>query len=60
MDTTIQTRIDSIKALLDTSETNYQHAMASGDWDACTLYKSEVAKYRKAIGSLVKQKLGMR
>lgn len=52
-----QSQIDDIKALLSEAETNYQHAMAAGDWAACAIHKNDVAKYRRAIGQLVKQKL---
>lgn len=53
----IQNQIDDIKCLLDQAETSYQHAMAAGNWDACAAHKRDVAKYRRAIGQLVKQKL---
>jgi hypothetical protein len=53
----IQSQIDDIKALLSEAETNYQHAMAAGDWTACAAHKNDVAKYRRVIGQLVKQKL---
>ena len=60
MTSSIQTRIDNIKGLLDTAETNYQHAMAAGDWEACSTYKAEVAKYRNSIGKMIRQKLNIR
>ncbi len=60
MTTSIQDRIDNIKGLLDTAETNYAHALAAGEWEACSTYKSEVCKYRSAIGKMIKQKMGLR
>ena len=54
---TIQDQIDIIKFKLDEAETLYQHAMARGDWEACTDYKGQVAKYRNQVGKLIRQKL---
>ena len=54
---TIQDQIDIIKFKLDEAETLYQHAMARGDWEACTEYKGQVAKYRNQVGKLIRQKL---
>ena len=60
MTSSIQTRIDHIKALLETAETNYSHAIASADWAACSFHKAEVAKYRSSIGKMIRQKLNIR
>lgn len=56
----IQNQINSIKALLNQAETDYQHSMAAGDWEACALHKNRVSSYRRAIGKLVKQKLAQK
>jgi hypothetical protein len=57
---TAQDHIDRIKPLLVDAENAYAFALAAGDFDACSRHKTEVAKYRNAIGKLVKQKLAAR
>jgi hypothetical protein len=53
----IQNQINGVKTLLDQAETDYQHSMAAGNWEACALHKNRVSSYRREIGKLVKQKL---
>ena len=55
-----QAQIDQIKPLLEGAETAYSFALAAGDFVACSRHKNAVAKYRSAIGKLVKQKLATR
>jgi len=55
----IQQRIDQIKPLLEEAEDRYAHAFASGDMDAIPATKAEVAKYRRMIGALIKDKLAL-
>ena len=54
---TIQEQIDVIKFKLDEAETLYSHALARGDWQACTDYKGQVAKHRREVAKLIRQKL---
>lgn len=56
---TIQQQIDDLKPILDMVETEYQHAMATGDWVACTAARGKVNKVRNRIAKLIKQKMGM-
>jgi hypothetical protein len=53
----IQNQINGVKTLLDQAETDYQHSMAAGDWEAFAFHKRRVSSYRQVIGKLVKQKL---
>ena len=50
-------KLDHYKAQLAQAETEYAHAIARGDWADCSHYKGMVAKYRKVIGNLIKQRM---
>lgn len=56
----IQDQINNIKCLLEEAELAYNYAFARGDWEECARQKGAVARYRSAIGRLVKQKLAAR
>jgi hypothetical protein len=56
----IQACIDSMKIQLEEHETSYCHALAVGDWQACSFHKGRVTSLRAGIGRLVKQKLAAR
>lgn len=56
---TLTTKLEATKALLTESETQYQLAFAAGDFDACAFHKRQVAKYRNAVGRIIKQRMGM-
>ena len=50
-------QLDDLKALLCEAETDYSHAFARGDWEACSFHKAKVAKLRGQIGRIIKQNL---
>lgn len=56
----IQDRIESLKPLLAAAQDGYVHAIAAGDWEACSKHKNDVARYQRQIGQLIKQKLAAR
>ena len=56
----MEDQLEQIKALLSDAETAYQHAFASGDWEAMTAHRRDVMKYRSTVGKLVKERLAQR
>lgn len=56
----IQAQINNLKCLLEEAQLEYHHALARGDWEACSRCKARVASCHSAIGRLVKQKLAIR
>ena len=50
-------KLDHYKLQLSHAETEYAHCIANGDWDECSHAKAMVAKYRKVIGQLIKQRM---
>ena len=50
-------QLNDLKVLLSDAETDYSHAMARGDWEACSFHKAKVAKLRGQIGRIIKQNL---
>jgi hypothetical protein len=57
--TTITDQLHHIKQLISEQETAYQHHFAAGRLDDMMQSKRELAKYRKAFGKLLKEKMGM-
>ena len=51
--------LNALKALLADAETDYQHALARGDWDAMAPAKAKVAKLRRRIGKLIKARMAL-
>ena len=56
---TTDERLAHYKAQLAQAETEYSHCIARGDWDECSHYKNMVAKYRRVIGQLIKQRMAL-
>ena len=55
----IEDQISLLKTLLASAEDDYSHAIARGDWDACSTAKAQVAKYRNRIGKAIKQRMAL-
>ena len=52
-----QESLSSVKELLFAAEDDYAHGVAAGDWVKVTDAKQRIAKYRRVVGWLVKEKL---
>lgn len=50
-------KLDHYKLQLSHAEDEYSFAIANGDWVECSHTKAMVAKYRKIIGQLIKQRM---
>ena len=50
-------KLDHYKLQLSHAEDEYSFAIANGDWAECSHAKGMVAKYRKLIGQLIKQRM---
>lgn len=53
------TELETLKVLLADAEDSYSHAIARGDWDACSSAKAKVAKIRNRVGKLIKAKMNL-
>ena len=51
------TELETLKVLLADAETDYQHCIARGDWNACSAAKAKVAKIRNRVGKLIKARM---